>query len=517
LKRVEVEFRDEVGTTATALSSPVLLDTVPPTASLAIAGAAEFTNLTSVAVVLSGMDSGSGLHQARLRNQGGSFGPWFDLASPPAWALTAGEGLKTVEAECRDRAGNVSQLVSATVWLDQTVPTGTMTIEGGATWALNLEVTLDMSASDQGGSDLSHMRARRSDTSTWGPWIPFAPTTRLLLPAGDGMRSVDAQFRDGAGNVSAVSTDAIFMDATVPVLTSLEVNTGLPCILPGLAIPLGMTALDGTGSGVAAFRVTYDGGSTFTDWLPYSARELRLDHPDLGGEHFLQLMIRDNASNASGLSAPVPLFFVDADCPRLRSGGSFTGSMSSATDVDVVAVDLAKGDVFGMKVKAAAAQKGARFPLVFDIWLEDGTLLAVGIPSLAGYVAPGTGRCYVVARLEGPDPGLGTYTIGVSLKLAKANAGIKATVGIGEMEFEATDGSILKGTLRGIALDPAIVEVIGPMGPVAVTAAGKIGAAKLSGILDQGSGTYRIRFMAVGPVAVSLGVRLPKGTEIVEP
>jgi hypothetical protein len=180
-------------------------------------------------------------------------------------------------------------------------------------------------------------------------------------------------------------------------------------------------------------------------------------------------------------------------------------------------MDLAKGDVLSMKVKATAAVKGTPFPLVFDMWLEDGTQIALGIPALSGYAVPRSGRCYIVARLNGVDPGLGSYSLGVSVKLAGANAKVKSTVNSGEIQFEATEGSSLKASLKGAGLDPVSVEVLGPDGAVATAASGKTGSAKLACVLDQGTGTYRIRFTASGPVTVSAGVKLPKGARLIEP
>jgi hypothetical protein len=242
-----------------------------------------------------------------------------------------------------------------------------------------------------------------------------------------------------------------------------------------------------------------------------------VSHPGLNGEHPVQVMVRDVAGNTSGLSASELVFFVGEDCPRLLPKGSYTGSMSTADALTPLAVDLVKGDVLSMSVKLTPAVKGASLPLVFDVWLEDGTQLAIGIPALTGWTSSLTGRCYMIARLGGPNPGFGTWTVGVSVKQNKAAAKVKATVTTGEVEFEASDGSSLKASLKGAGLDPASVTVIGPDGPVALTASGKPGSAKFDCVLDQGNGTYRLSFTATGPVTASLGVKLPKGVAIIEP
>ena len=516
-KQVEVEFRDDTGETATFLSKTVLLDTVAPSGTLTLANGAAWTNQISVDVAVAFTDGGSGVLEARMRNQGQAFGSWFNPASPPKWTLTAGEGMKTVQVECRDRAGNLSSLASDTVGLDQTAPNGNVSIEAGATYSLTRSVNLNLSGSDSGGSGLLNMRFKALGTAIWGAWIPFATTSAFTLPDGDGVRGVDAQFADGAGNISGFYSDTIILDLTPPILDSFSVSTGLPYVLPGQDFHVQISAHDGTGSGVEAFCVTYDGGQSFTDWLTYSVNPVPVSHPGLDGEQPVQVVVRDLAGNTSALSAASPVFFVGEDCYRLLPKGSYTGSMSTADALTPVAVDLVKGDILTMKVKATPANKGASFPLVYDVWLEDGTQLATGIPALFGWPSSVTGRVYMIARLVGPNPGFGTYTLGISVKQNKAAGQVKATVNTGEAEFEASDGSTLKASLKGDGLDPASVEVIGPDGKVMATASGKPGSAKLTCVLDQGTGTYRIRFTAAGPVKVSLGTKLPKGTSFVEP
>ena len=43
----------------------------------------------------------------------------------------------------------------------------------------------------------------------------------MTLPSGDGEKTVSAQFKDKAGNVSATLTDTIALDTTAPAMTSL--------------------------------------------------------------------------------------------------------------------------------------------------------------------------------------------------------------------------------------------------------------------------------------------------------
>ncbi|QDU69748.1 S8 family serine peptidase [Engelhardtia mirabilis] len=98
-------------------AGPFLVDVTPPTV-----GAPTFwnevsqitsTTSTSVIVSIGASDLHSGLSQMRLRNEGGSFGPWVPYAPTTNWNLTSyggstATGTKHVDVQVRDLAGNVN-------------------------------------------------------------------------------------------------------------------------------------------------------------------------------------------------------------------------------------------------------------------------------------------------------------------------------------------------------------------------------------------------------------------------
>ncbi len=516
-KQVEVEFRNDAGRTGKATSTSIVLDSRAPTGTISLAGGAAWTNTLTVAVGHTFTDPGSGVAGLRLRIPGEAWGAWVPASGTITVNLPSGEGQKTVEAECRDEAGFVSAVVSDTIGIDLTAPAGTMQIAGGASCTPTRSVSLATSACDSGGSGPAGMRFKRSDSTAWGDWVPCASSCAFVLPTGDGMKGVDAQFRDGAGNESPVVSDTILLDVQAPVLQSLVVNDGRLYVLPQESITVQVTAGDGSGSGTHSFRVTFDGGQTFTPWVPYSGAPVMLDHPALYGSRSLRVAIRDTAGNGSSLSPAVPLRLIEAGAPMLRPGGTIASSLATTLEIDAVAIDLVAGDVLSLKTKVATALLGAVPSVVFDLARPTGERLLTGTPSIAGFVAPATGRYYLIVRQDGAAGAPCTYSLKSSVKQAKANASVKAVVTTGEIEFAAADGSSLKAGLKGEGLDPASVTVVGPDGEVAATVTGKPGSAKFTVLLNQGTGIYRIRFDASGPVAASLGVKLPKGSVVVEP
>src|SRR3990170_1669525 len=102
---------------------------------------------------------------------------------------------------------------------DTTLPTGTILINGNATYTSSASVTLTLSCSD-GGTGCSQMQFS-NDGTTWSTLESFATTKSWTLSGGQGSKTVYARYRDGAGNTSTNYTDTISLDSAAPVLSSI--------------------------------------------------------------------------------------------------------------------------------------------------------------------------------------------------------------------------------------------------------------------------------------------------------
>ena len=102
---------------------------------------------------------------------------------------------------------------------DTTLPTGTILINGGATYTSSASVTLTLSCSD-GGTGCSQMQFS-NDGTTWSTLESFATTKSWTLSGGQGSKTVYARYRDGAGNTSTNYTNTISFDSAAPVLSSI--------------------------------------------------------------------------------------------------------------------------------------------------------------------------------------------------------------------------------------------------------------------------------------------------------
>jgi hypothetical protein len=125
--------------------------------------------------------------------------------------------------------------------VDGDPPTGAILINANAQFCKDPAVTLDLSASDNSGT-VAEMRFS-NDNVTWTPWRAYADTVSpwTLLPS-DGLKTVYAQFRDEAGNVSVTYFDNIILRGTPPqdvVIRGLPANgfTSAPVMVLTVSSP----------------------------------------------------------------------------------------------------------------------------------------------------------------------------------------------------------------------------------------------------------------------------------------
>jgi hypothetical protein len=168
---------------------------------------------------------------------------------------------RTVYVKFKDRADNSSQTVSATIVLDQAVPTGSVAINNGADYITNRNVTLALAANDSGtGARYMHL----SDGVTSSGWISYTTSAAWALSSGDGSKTVTVRWRDLAGNISTPATDTIVLDTLPPSVTISPLSS----YQASPTFPVSVSGTDAT-SGVASYDVQFrDGlGGAWTGWL----------------------------------------------------------------------------------------------------------------------------------------------------------------------------------------------------------------------------------------------------------
>ncbi len=144
---------------------------------------------------------------------------------------------------------------------DGTAPVGTVTINAGAVATATTTATVAVPATDA-GSGVSLVRLSNVATVDGNGVLngagstTFSYTTPIAwtLTAGEGTKTVYAQWRDSAGNWSTPVNDTIVLDTTAP--TGTVVINGGDAATETSAVTLDLTRDDGSGSGVVSVLIS---------------------------------------------------------------------------------------------------------------------------------------------------------------------------------------------------------------------------------------------------------------------
>jgi|GEM_PF-3791189 len=268
VKTVYARFKDQAGNISAIVSDSITLLTTAPTGTVKINIGAEWSTGTSVQ--LSFEDLSDHIAEFQVSNLNGDWSAvgWKGIQPTDNWNLTAGDGDKTVYVRFKDEAGNIGSAVSASIKLDTTAPTGTISINDGEQWTNSLDVTLTLTMDDGiEGSGASKMRFSNDGTS-WSGWEPAASRANWALLAGDGDKTVFVQFKDAAGNIGTGNIQAaIKLDQTKPT-GGIQINNGAQSTQTR-AVALTLSSSDGIGSGVVEMRFSED-GVVWSVWESFS-------------------------------------------------------------------------------------------------------------------------------------------------------------------------------------------------------------------------------------------------------
>lgn len=324
-KDVRMQLRDLAGLTA-EFTDTIVLDTTAPTGSLLINNGNAFTTSSPVALALTGSDSGSGVDQMRFSTDNGShWTAWENFASLKSLPLPSGDGSKQVQYQLRDKAG-VTATISKSIILDTTAPSASVNINNGDTYSNALNVTVANDASDS-GTGVTEMRFSTDGTATWTSWQAYGVSKSLTLPAGQGTKTVFAEFRDAAGFVKRVS-DSIVVDSTAPSGTIKINNAAVETA--SRSVTLTLTASDSL-SGLDKVRYSVDAGQNWTNWESFSSsKSLTLTNGD--GVKTVLYEVRDKALNIARFADWIVFEngISSNQAPVLNSGGVFTLSLNDA-------------------------------------------------------------------------------------------------------------------------------------------------------------------------------------------
>ncbi|GAA3936079.1 T9SS type B sorting domain-containing protein [Chitinophaga oryziterrae] len=205
-----------IGVTPTTTNVPYTsgevytIDRTKPVGSIVINSGSTITNNATVTLTLAATDAS--VMKMRFSNDGIAWSAYEAVATSKSWALTAGDGLKTVYVQYVDAALNV-QGYTATITLDQTVPVTTI-LTGPNNPTNSTSATFTFSSNEAG--------------STFQGSIDGGPFNAISSPATysgmtGGPHSMLIRAKDPAGNFSTVVSYNWTVDLTAPTVASVGV------------------------------------------------------------------------------------------------------------------------------------------------------------------------------------------------------------------------------------------------------------------------------------------------------
>jgi hypothetical protein len=221
---------------------------------------------------------------------------------------------------------------SYTLYRDTAAPSGTISINSGATYTKSTSVSLGLSASNPTSGDPVMDMRFSNDGVTFGAWQAYSSSASYTMPAGDGTKTVYVQFRNGAGVISATASDSIILDTTPPSITSPPA----PALKAGQVgttnVRVGITwsATDAT-SGVATYSLkrSVNGGAFASVTLSNPALNSVVQSLTPGKRYHYEVSATDKAGNTSAFVTGTQ--FTLTAFKTSASAITYSGGWSTAT------------------------------------------------------------------------------------------------------------------------------------------------------------------------------------------
>jgi hypothetical protein len=317
---------DNAGNVEAVKTATIMIDTTPPATSISLSGTQGLMGwyTSDVTVTLSATDATSGVANTMYSFDGTN---WFSYVGP---FTVSAEGATTVYYYSTDNAGNMETVKTATIMIDETPPTTTISLSG--TLGLNgwyvSPVTVALTATDDfSGVSATQYSFNGVDWNTYS--VPFNVTS-------EGVSTVYYRSIDNAGNVEDTKSVTVAIDTLPPTTTANLVGSKGLGIWYVSDVTVSLTAVDAT-SGVAATAYRINGGA----WTTYTGSFVLTAE----GIYKIEYNSTDNAGNVGQTNSVT----IGIDKTPPTSGASLSGTLGlngwyvSGVTVTLSAIDNCSG------------------------------------------------------------------------------------------------------------------------------------------------------------------------------
>ena len=185
-----------------------------------------------------------------------------------------------------------------------------------------------MSASDTQGA-VTQMRFS-NDGTTYSAAEAYATSKTWTLSAGDGTKTVYAQFQDAAGNWSTAATDTIVLDTTAPTISAVVAT-----VVTSSSVTITWTTNEPATSQVDYGLTTSYGSSSPLDTTLVTAHSVTLT--GLAANSTYDFRVRSNDALGNGVPSGNATFIIDTTAPSIPTGLTATAISSSQINLSWIA------------------------------------------------------------------------------------------------------------------------------------------------------------------------------------
>ncbi len=251
---IAVSCNDGANTATQSVSFTVASD--QPSVYMHIESGAGYVSTTRVTLDITATNA----DQCRFANENMAWNSWAYYTTSVGWTLSAGDGLKTVHAQCKSASGQMSATVSDTVNL-YTTPASYISVEidNGDDWTNTRDVRLGLYCYS------AYQCRYRNENGDWSGYGSYTTGKSWTLSSGEGDKKVYYNCIDANGRDLGTASAAIYYSEkqrNAPTSVSVKINGGsTETTSTDVSLTLRATNAD-------ACRVSNEVGS-WTSWQSY--------------------------------------------------------------------------------------------------------------------------------------------------------------------------------------------------------------------------------------------------------
>lgn len=207
LKTVYVQYKDLAGNESNPNTDKVYLDLNAPIVNFSINNNKPYTKNNKVTLNFSITDTISSISTIMISNDNAN---WTEIpfTSSTAWTIPATIGNRTVYVKAKDAVGNVSSSVSKSIYYDNVLPHGSISINNGNNITNSRDVSLSLNFGDL-HSGVDKVRIYEGSKMYEFPSIPSNPTTIPWTLNLGTTGQVTLEVIDKAGNVYRTNSNIV--------------------------------------------------------------------------------------------------------------------------------------------------------------------------------------------------------------------------------------------------------------------------------------------------------------------